>query len=48
MRNVSDKIVEKTKTQVWVQKLFFSFENTAVYEVMWKNAAELGRLQMTI
>jgi len=23
MRNVSDKIVEKTKTQVWVQKIFF-------------------------
>jgi hypothetical protein len=26
----------------------FFFENHAFYEIMWENAVELGRLQMTI
>jgi hypothetical protein len=40
------KIVEKIKTRV-LQSIFF-FENHAVYETMWKNILEAGRLQMTI
>jgi hypothetical protein len=27
---------------------FFSSENSAVYEIMWKNIVEQGRLQTTI
>jgi hypothetical protein len=45
MRNVSDKVGrKKSKHTFYVQELFF--ENRAVYETMWKNIAEQGRLQI--
>jgi len=47
MRNVSDKIVEKIKTQILFSITFF-LENHAVNEKMWKNIVEPGRQQMTI
>jgi len=44
------EVVEKIKTHfmcVYVQKNHV-FENRAVYEIMWKNTAELGRPQIKI
>ena len=41
------KVVEKIKTRILCSVTFF-FENHAVYEMMWKNTVERGRLQMTI
>jgi hypothetical protein len=46
MRNVSDKIVQKIKTNILCPKLFFS-ENHAVYDTMWKNIVEMDKPQMT-
>jgi hypothetical protein len=46
MRNVSDKILEKPKTQIIFNNLFIEYR--AVYEIMWKNIEEPDRLQMTI
>jgi len=43
MRNISDKFVEKIKTQFI--SIFFS-ENYAFYEIMWKNTAVPNRSQM--
>jgi len=37
----------KIKTRVFYSITFF-FENTAFYEIMWKNIEGLGRPQMTI
>jgi hypothetical protein len=40
------KVVEKIKPLIlWS---LISFENRAIYEIMWKNIVELGRPQMTI
>ena len=47
MRNVSGKILEKIKTRILVQYLFF-FENLTVYEKMWKNTVEQGGAQLAI
>jgi len=44
MRNVSDKCVEKIKTQF----AFVSPENRAIHEIMRKNIVEPDRPQMTI
>ena len=41
------KVVQKIKTQIFVQELLFSF-NRAVYEIKWKKTVERGRPQMTI
>jgi len=41
------KVVEETKTQNVSNNIFF-FENRTVYEIMWKNIVERGRLQMAI
>jgi hypothetical protein len=41
------KVVEKIKTHILCSVTFFSFENRAVYEIMWKNAVEPDRPQMT-
>jgi len=41
------KVVQKIKTHILCSVIFF-FENRAVYEIMWKNVVEWGRLQMTI
>ena len=35
MKNLSDKVSEKIKTHFMFNT--FSFENRAVYEIMWKN-----------
>ena len=41
------KVVEKTKTR-FMFKTFFSPENRAVYEIMWKCSVERGRPQLTV
>jgi hypothetical protein len=46
MRNVSEKVVEKTKTHVLYSILFFL--NRAVYEIMLENMEGPDRPQMTI
>jgi len=42
------KLVEKINTHILFPVTFFSLENRAVYEIMWKNIVERGRPQMTI
>jgi len=39
---------EKIKSQTSFSIYFFFFENRSVYEIMWKNSVDSGRLQMTI
>jgi hypothetical protein len=46
MRYISDRFVEKVHTHILYSKTFS--ENRAVYEIMWKNMVEPGRLQMKI
>jgi len=47
MKNLSDKnCVENQNTHFEFNK--FSFQNRAVYEIMWKNIVEQDRPQMTI
>ena len=46
MRNVSDKIVEKIKTQFHAQYIFSG--SRAGYEIMWRKAVEPERPQMRI
>ena len=49
IRILSDRFVKKIKTHILCPvKFFFSFENRAVHEIMWKNFVERGRPQMTI
>ena len=48
MRNVSDKVTDKTKTHIVYPITFFFFENCAVYEIMWTNTVKPDRPQMTI
>jgi len=36
VRNVSDRVLEKIKTHLTFDNIFF-FENRVVYEIMWKN-----------
>ena len=48
MRNVADKSCRETQNTHFVFSNFFSLENRAIYEKMWKNIAERGRPQMTI
>jgi len=47
MRNVSDGSLDKIKTHIFMFSNFFC-ENRAVYDIMWKNIVERGRLGMTI
>jgi len=47
MRNVSDKSYRENQNTHFVFSDFF-FENRAVYETIWKNTVEPGRLHMTI
>jgi len=42
MKNVSDKIVEKTKTDFKLNNFFF-FRNRLVYEEMWKKSCIAGQ-----
>jgi hypothetical protein len=39
------KVIEKFKIHIIFQ--YFFFENRAVYEIMWKNAVQPDRTQMT-
>jgi len=44
MKNISHKAVEKIKTHIpMFNNSFFSPENRAAYEIMWKNTVEPGR-----
>jgi len=47
MRNVSDKTCNENQDTHFMINIFF-FENRAVYDIMWKNIVQLGRLHMTI
>jgi hypothetical protein len=40
------KVAEKIKTHILISITFFA--KCAVYETVWKNSVELGRLQTTI
>jgi len=48
MKNVSDKSRRETRNTHLGCSNFFFLENSAVYEIMWKNIVEPGRPQMTI
>jgi len=48
LRNVSDKICRENQNIYFVFSKFFSSENCAVYEIMWKNIVDRGRPQVTI
>ena len=48
MRNISYKICRGNPNTHFVSNSFFSFENRAVYEIMWKNIVEWGWSQMKI
>ena len=41
------KVVENIKKHIFMFNNFFSAENHAVYEIMWKNIVEPGRPHMT-
>jgi len=41
-------VAGKIKTHILCSIFFFSFENRAVYEIMWKNIVQSDRPQMTI
>jgi len=41
------KVVEKIKTHILCAIIFF-FENSVVYEIMWKNTVQLDRPQMAV
>jgi len=47
MRNIQTKFVEKIKTHI-LCSVNFSFENRAVYEIMWKYMVQPHRPQMAI
>ena len=51
MKNVSDlSCRENQNTHFMFNNFFFFslFKNRAIYEIMWKNVIQWGRLQMTI
>jgi len=48
IRNVSDKVAEKITIHVLCSVTFFSSENHALYEIMWKHFAVPGRTRMTL
>jgi len=49
LRNVPEKLRrENQNTHFILSNFFFSSENRAVYEIMWKNIVQPGRPQMTI
>jgi hypothetical protein len=47
MRNISDKVYRENQTHI-LCSINFIVENRGVYEIIWKNILEPGRLQMTI
>jgi len=48
MRNISDKVVGRTKTYSYNLFSITSSKNRAVYQIMWKNMVEPDRPQMAI
>jgi len=48
MRNISDKICRKSQNTHLVSTNFFSPENHALYEIMWKIMVQPDRLQVTV
>jgi len=48
MRNVSDKSCTENQNTHFVFSNLFSFENRAVYQIIWTNIVERGRSQMAI
>jgi len=49
IRKFWDKSYGKNQNTYFIyNKVFFSFENRAFYEIMWKNILEPGRPQMTV
>ena len=48
IRNVSDKRCRGNQNSHFVFSNFFSFENRAIYEIMWKNIVERSRPQVTM
>jgi hypothetical protein len=43
IRIISDKVVQKINTHFMFNNFFFSFENRAVYEIMWKSVVDSDR-----
>jgi len=43
---LQEKVVEKTKSQI--SSLLTFLDNSAVYDIMWKNVVPRGTLQMKI
>jgi len=48
MRNVLHKNCNENQNTMYVQQLFFSPENFAVYDTIWKNIVEPGTPQMIV
>ena len=49
MKIISDKICRENQTTHFIfNKVFFFFENRAIYQIMLKNIVEAGRAQMAI
>ena len=46
MRNISDESCREILNTIYIQ--YLSFQNRAVYEIMWQNTAGRGRQQVTI
>jgi len=40
-------VIEKTKTHILCSITFFSFQNRAFYEIMWKNTVQTDRPDKT-
>ena len=47
MRNVSEKICRENQNTHYMFNNFYGVENSAVYEVMWKNKVDPDRPHMT-
>jgi len=47
MRSVSDKICRGSQNTRFMFNNFF-YENSTIYETLWKNVVERGRPEMTI
>jgi hypothetical protein len=48
MRNISHKIRRENQKHTFLYSNFFSPENRAVYEMMWKNMGDLEKPQTII
>jgi len=46
--NFSNRVADKIKTHGYVKKFLFSFENHALFEIMWTNIVESDKSEMTI